>query len=148
MLSTRTIRLFGVIAAAAAGLLAPSLARAQSGREVSVHINVPSSIYVGDSADLQVLISGSRNVPRPDIPESPDYEISYRGPLDRSSSTTIIVNGRISRQDTIGFAHIFSITPRHTGPISIPPFDVVCDGRAYKTNEVRINAIEPARTPD
>lgn len=144
-----------LVAAAVATLIRPGAALAQpgsagagGGRGVTVHVNAPESIYVGDSGDLQVIVRGSQNVQRPDIPESPDYGVAYRGPQNLSSSTTIILNGQVSRQENIGFAHVFRITPRHTGVIVVPPFDVVCDGRTYRTNEVRINAIQPSQSGD
>ncbi len=144
----REFRRLLLVAAALAVFLRPFAAGAQPARNVTVHVNAPESIYVGDSGDLQVIVRGSQNVDRPDVPESPDYEVAYRGPQNLSSSTTIILNGRVSRQENIGFAHVFKITPRHTGTIVIPSFAVVCDGRTYRTNEVRINAIAPSQTGD
>ena len=135
-----------VMLAAFVSLAPPRVAHAQQPREINVHVNVPQTVYVGDPFDLQILVSGTENVEQPAVPEAPEYEIAYRLGMPRSSSTTIIINGRMSRQESFGYAHVFRLTARKPGTIVIPPFPVICDGRAFDTREIRINVLEPSQS--
>ncbi len=125
-------------------LLAPALARAQ----VSVRVDAPEKMYVGDTSDLQVVVTGSRNVEAPDLSALRDFEAIYRAPQDMSSTMTTIINGRMDTRVNITYSHLYAITPRHAGKLEIPPLTVLIDGRAYTTQPVVVEVAEPTAAAD
>lgn len=134
--------------AALAVLLGLSHAAIGRQEQVSVHVNAPNSAYVGDAFELQVIVRGSREAPRPDVPVTPDYTVEYLGPSDASTFSATFINGQFVQQTSIVFTHKFAIRARRAGSITIPPFDVTVDGRVYPTRPVTIKVQEPAQSDD
>lgn len=136
-----------LVAVAVALLYMPTVA---SGRQeaVSVHVNAPNAAYTGDAFELQVIVRGSRDVPRPDVPVTPDYTVEYIAPSDASSFSATFVNGQLVQQTSITYTHRFSIRAKHAGRITIPSFDVTVDGRSYPTRPVTVSIQEPAQSDD
>ncbi len=128
-------------------LLAPA-AHAQQGAGVTVRVELPQKIYIGDTVDLSIAVTGSRNVEPPDLSALKDFEAVYRAPQDSSSTMTTIINGRVSTKTTINFSHLYALTPRHAGPCEFPPLSVVVDGRSYTTAPIPIIVAEPTLATD
>ena len=84
------------------GLCLAPWARAQNGNGVAVRLDVPQKMYVGDTGDLQIVVTGSRNVEAPDLSNLKDFEVVYRAPQDASSTMTTIMNGRVQTTERDG----------------------------------------------
>lgn len=140
--------LFRILAALAAItlLLAPA-AHAQQ-PTVTVRVVVTPKVYLGDSADLSIAVTGSRDVEAPDLSNLKDFEVIYRGPQDSSSTMTTIINGRVSTNVNINFAHYYALTPKRAGQFEFPPISLVIGGRSYTTPAVPIEVVEPTQATD
>ncbi len=113
---------------------------------ISVSAQAPASAYVGDLIPFTIQVENSRDVEAPDLSGLKDFTAAYRGPQDASSTFTQIVNGRVSTQQTIRYGLSYTLTPRKTGTLTIPPIAVTVAGKTYTTQALTITIGEPART--
>jgi hypothetical protein len=148
MMSARPILVPLLAALAALTLLIVPVARAQQDGAISVRVEVPQKMYVGDSVDLSIAVTGSRNLEAPDLSGLKDFDAVYRAPQDSSSTMTTIINGRVSTKVTINFSHLYSLTPRRAGQFEFPALNVIVDGRSYTTSPVPILVVEPTEATD
>jgi hypothetical protein len=132
---------------AAALSLRPAPCFAHTGDQVTVRVEAPSQIYLGDTVALQVVITGSRNAEPPDLSGLRDFEAVYRGPQDMSSTMTTIINGRVETTSSITYSHLYAITPKRAGRLEFPSLSVVVDGRTFTTRPVTIEVVEPTQAP-
>ncbi len=128
-------------------LLFAPIARAQQ-NAVTVRVVVPPKVYLGDTTDLSIAITGSRDVEPPDLSALKDFDITYRGPQDSSSTMTTIINGRVSTSVNINYAHIYALSPKRIGAFEVPPITLTISGRSYTTAAIPIEVVEPTLAPD
>ncbi|MFG0328572.1 MAG: BatD family protein [Phycisphaerales bacterium] len=105
-------------------------------------------VFVGQPANLQITVDGSRTPEEPDIPQIDGAEIESLGGRDQTSSFTTIVNGRVTEQRFDGYIFFYQVTPTSAGRISIPPMAVRVNGVEYRSNPVVFTAIEPEEIDD
>lgn len=148
--TTSILRRIVIALMIAVGLLCPlgRSALAQQKAEISVNVQAPQSMYVGDRNNFMVQIHGSRDAAVPVMPALPEFTFAYAGPSDQSSQMTTIVNGRVDSRTTINYSHVFTITAKAAGVHTIPAFDVTVDGRRYTTRPVTIEVLEPKPATD
>jgi hypothetical protein len=115
--------------ALAAPLIAAPRSLAQ-GDPVTVTATAPVTGFIGEDVSLQIIIRGSQRSLPPEIPASEDYTVVSSGLM------TSFTNGSVM------MAHTFSLRPKHTGALVVPPLDVTVNDKVYKTNEVRVNIFE------
>lgn len=140
---TRWLMLVAVCALAALGWTPHATGQTREG--VTVQLQAPQRMYLGDNQDIQIVVTGSRNVPPPDLSGLADFEVVYRAPQDMSSTMTTIINGRVSTNVSITYGHLYSITPRRAGTLEIPPITVMVDGKPYTTRGATIEVVQPAQ---
>lgn len=103
----------------------------------------PISAFVGEQVRWQILVDGSRNVNRPEVPDVPNAEIEFLGGQDRSQQSTIIING-VRRDETYeGFAFTFGVTPTKPGQLELPALTLFINGKSYNTEPVRVEVLAP-----
>lgn len=129
-------------------VLMPAAAQVQESEPVTVRVQAPKVLYVGDTADLAVVIRGSRNVAPPDLSAVKDATILYRAPQDSSSTMTTIINGQVTTKNSITYSHFYAITANRPGTLTIPSLSVVVDGKTITTQPVTIEVREPTQTSD
>lgn len=112
-------------------LLASLLSSAVTQAALSVSIDRPR-ISMGETARLTLSSDGGEDPADADLTALLEhFEILQRS----SSMSTQIINGRQSREQQL----VLEVTPRHTGPVTLPPF--VVDG-------VQSNALSLEITPE
>lgn len=121
--------------------VAARVAPAQSNAAPSVHVNAPPTAYVGDAFELQVIVRNARQVERPQLSATSEFDVQDTG---GTTTSTTIVNGYMSQM----FAFKLAITPRHVGDLRIESFQVIADGSKLQTNPVTIKVIEPTTSPE
>jgi hypothetical protein len=141
-MSVRVWIILVIAAALVLGVMSP-YAWGQNGQPVTVQLQAPQRMYLGDNQDIQIVVSGSRNVPAPDMSGVTDFEVVYRAPQDMTSTNTVIMNGRVSTTVNIVVGHLYSITPRRAGQLEIPAITVVVDGKNYTTPATIVEVVEP-----
>jgi hypothetical protein len=86
---------------------------------------------------LEVDVSGtSSNLPNPDIPQLPDFNIYSSG---RSQNVSII-NGQVS--SSISFKYV--IVPKKILKTTIPPITLTYNGKLYQTQRIPIEVVQSA----
>jgi hypothetical protein len=123
-----------------AAVLLPSLSLAQV--TVSARLT-PSRVYVGDSAQLEIEVGGSKSPERPRVPDVPGLSIGFAGGQDASRHSIMIINGRRTEESFEGYVFAFRVTPTQAGRFTIPAITVTVDGKDYTTDPVSLSAAEP-----
>lgn len=89
---------------------------------------------MNEQAVLSIVISGGSDIPNPQIPEMPDFQIMGAG---RSQSYTW-VNGKASAS----VAHNFVMTPSREGTFTIPPIRVSAGGQNAETAALTLTVVK------
>lgn len=105
-------------------------------------------IYLGDKQLLRFVVTGSRDVVPPNLPSTSECEVQYAGVFDQSSSTTIIINGRMSQQSSVQLAFQYQLSPNQVGIVKIPSLTFQIDSKAYQTDPVEFEVIAVPTSPD
>jgi hypothetical protein len=91
-------------------------------------------IGLDEQATLQVAISGnSQNLPEPDIPNMPNFEVYSQG----RSSNISIVNGQMSA--TVTYRYL--LVPQQAGTFPISNIGVLYNRKRYKANSVTLTVL-------
>ncbi len=85
---------------------------------------------VGENVEYELLIQGGRPDPAPDFPDVDGLEMQGTG----QSSSMLISNGQVNHTMT----YTFRIVPKREGNFTIPPIEVVIEGRKMRTQEVSL----------
>lgn len=110
-------------------------------------IEVESSateIFIGESIDYVVEV---RNVKTPAAPDlsalRADFQVASLGDESRNSSSTFIVNGRVSQQTSFGHVYHYRLTPRRSGTLTIAGPKVTVDGRTISGRPLTLSVTAP-----
>lgn len=124
----------------------PAIAQSQAQREQGVSVDVPSEMYIAETAQMRVVIRGSTATNAPVIPEIPGMSVEYRG-VNSSTGMTIIINGRV--QTSGGeVAHFYSITPKRAGTFTIPVISVDVGGTVLQSKPTQVTVREVPKATD
>jgi hypothetical protein len=111
--------------------------------EIAVEMDA-SEIFVGESVDYLVEIRNVKNPSPPDLSAlRPDFDIVSTGNESRNQSSTFILNGRVTQQNSFGHAYRFRLTPRRTGKLVIPAPSETIDGKTVSGRALALNVIAP-----
>ncbi len=130
----RTLQLLLTLALVA---IAPLTASAQAVR-VTASVN-PQKIYIGDTATYTITVHNAESQSQPVISGIPGLDVQFSNSSKNSSMS--IINGRRSSSDTQNL--LYQATPGREGAFVIPAQSVVVDGKAYTTNQVHFQVVEP-----
>lgn len=113
---------------------------------VVAQVDTSKDIYVGQAFQYMVIIDGHRGAGEVDV--TPLAQYNPRGPQgqDISQTSIRIVNGRRSETVTKRYVMSYVLTANRVGVSQLPALSVTIDGKAYKTNPVRVNILEPGKT--
>jgi len=117
-------------------LLLLTLAGPAAAQEVTFTAEVDSQkIGLDETVDLTVTISGSSLAQsiNPVMPDLPDFDIAGTS----QSSNISFVNGQISASRSI----VYTLTPKKTGMLTIPPVRLTYGGKEYTTSPVEVEVV-------
>ncbi|RPI80719.1 MAG: hypothetical protein EHM42_11735, partial [Planctomycetaceae bacterium] len=103
-----------------------------------------TEIFEGESVEFLVEIRNIKNPAAPDLSEfETDFDVVSNGDESRNQSSTFIVNGRVSQQNS--FSHLFRyrLTPKHNGELTVPPPMATIDGKTYKGRPLTLTVQAP-----
>ena len=111
--------------------------------EVRVNVRLErAQIYLGEQATLQVDVNGVREVEPPEL-EIQDVEVTYLGGSGRSSSSVRIINGKMTRDEKLGYAMQYDLRPTRAGNINIPPVRIEHEGKTYAGRPLILSVLRP-----
>jgi hypothetical protein len=102
-----------------------------------------STVYLGDSVQLELRMNGLRNPDPPDI-RLPDIDATSEGGQSFSNSSISMVNGRTSVVEEFGYSARYRLRPRVAGVLKIPPIAVRHAGQTYYSQPVTLVVKQPA----
>jgi len=131
---------------AAVALLCAGIAGAQS---FSAQAKVGSAdVFVGESFQLQIHVSGSENPDQPQLAGVKGFSVRYLGGQRNSSQSISIVNGKVNKEVRKGYVFAYELTPTRAGTLVIPSIPVNSAGKVAQTQPVSIVVKEPMKTDD
>ncbi|MGP0065540.1 MAG: BatD family protein [Isosphaeraceae bacterium] len=111
--------------------------------EVAVEADA-SEIFIGESVDYIVEIRNVKNPPTPDLSaHRQDFDVVATGNESRNQSSTFIINGRVTQQNSFGHAYRFRLTPKRTGKLVIPAPSATIDGKTVSGRPLDLTVIAP-----
>lgn len=119
-----------------------------AGTLVAAELNFSASVDrttvgLGEQLQLVVTVEGANTgAPRPQLPELPDF--TNYGSTSSSSTSISIVNGRMSRQQTVSF--IYVLAPKRVGTLTIAPARLNYNGTTYQTQPIPITVTAEAQS--
>lgn len=93
-----------------------------------------NKVALGSSAQWTLTVTGTQDVPDPQIPVVDGLDIRYLGPATRIS----IVNGRYSSKKS----WMYSVLPTRVGSFTIPSVQIHAGGQTYTTQPVTIDVVD------
>ena len=131
------------VLAIAALLLLVAKVRADDEPEVAVEVGA-SEIFIGESVNYVVEIRNVKNPAAPDMTAlRRDFDVVANGDESHNQSSTFIINGRVSQQNSFGHAYRFRLKPKRTGRLAIPSPSATIEGRTVSGRTLTLNVIAP-----
>ncbi len=110
--------------------------------QVKVYVRVQQDIYAGEQFQMQVIAENSQSAAELNPAELKDFNASFRGSSVGSSTSRIVINGRVV-QDKSEYVSSWNLRVDRPGTYTIPALTVTVDGKEYKTEPVNFQAISP-----
>ncbi len=124
-------------------LVQATQAVAEDAPEIAVEASA-SEIFIGESVDYVVEIRNVKNPSPPDLEAARrDFDIVSAGDESHNQSSTFIINGRVTQQNSFGHSYRFRLTPRRTGKLVIPPPSASIDGKTVTGRALDLNVVAP-----
>jgi len=133
--------IFGL--AGVALLLLAGRASASDEPEIAVEAGA-TEIFIGESVDYVVEIRNVKNPAPPDVSAlRHDFDVVSAGDESHNQSSTFIINGKVTQQNSFGHAYRFRLTPKRTGKLVIPAPSATIDGKTYSGRALALSVIAP-----
>ena len=111
--------------------------------EIAVEASA-SEIFIGESVDYVVEIRNVKNPSPPDLSAlRQDFDVVSAGDESHNQSSTFIINGRVTQQNSFGHAYRFRLTPKRTGKLVIPAPSATIDGKTVSGRALDLKVIAP-----
>ena len=72
-----------------------------------------------------------------------DFDVVSAGDESHNQSSTFIINGKVTQQNSFGHAYRFRLTPKRTGKLVIPAPSATIDGKTVSGRALTLNVIAP-----
>lgn len=144
----RTGRRIGLCTAAICVFLtAVSIGPVAAAPAVTVTASVASHhVFVGGTVRLQVRVKGSDHPGKPQFPPHHGFSASFRGGSADDSTSITIINGNETTIENTGYVYSYSLSPKHSGSLTIPGIVVEVNGKSYRTDPIRLTVSRPQKT--
>jgi hypothetical protein len=122
-----------------------ALSKLGLGAELSISASVDrSTVGLGQEFLLTVTVQGEDmgSVPRPQLPELPDFNLLSQS---QSSSTSVqIINGQIKKQSSVNFSYVLSA--KRLGKLTIGPCRLSYQGQEHQSQPIDIEVVKSAQS--
>ena len=102
-----------------------------------------STIYLGDSVQLELRVQGIRDLEPPEITH-PNIDISRAQGQSFSNSSLTIIQGKTTRLEEFGYVARYELRPRVAGTLTIPEIVITHEGYTYTSEPLILVVQEPA----
>jgi BatD DUF11 like domain len=103
-----------------------------------------SEIFIGESVDYVVEIRNVKNPGQPDLSAlRRDFDVVSAGDESHNQSSTFIINGKVTQQNSFGHAFRFRLTPKRTGKLMIPAPSATIDGNTVRGRALDLTVVAP-----
>jgi len=103
-----------------------------------------SEIFIGESVDYTVEIRNVKDPAHPDLSAArQDFDVVPAGDESHNQSSTFIINGKVTQQNSFGHSFRFRLTPKRTGKLIIPAPSASIDGKTVTGRALDLNVIAP-----
>jgi hypothetical protein len=103
-----------------------------------------TEIFTGESVDYVVEIRNVKNPSPPDMSAlSRDFDVVAAGDESHNQSSTFIINGQVTQQNSFGHAYRFRLTPKRAGKMEIPAPSASIDGKIVTGRPLPLNVVAP-----
>ena len=113
---------------------------------VVASVDTSNDIYAGEQFNLQIIIDGYDQPGQVDLSPLSAYNPHGAGGGNTSQTSISIVNGRTTTNAVRRYVMNYTLTAGQAGTIHIPALAVTVDGKAYQTNPVELNIVQPGTT--
>ncbi len=113
---------------------------------VTAQANTSEGIYVGQRFAYGIVINGSDKPGKVDTSQLNSFNPQYAGGQNKSHSFSSNINGRITNKVIKKYLMIYYLTASRNGKMTIPSVNVTVEGKAYRTNPVDVEILEPDTT--
>ena len=103
-----------------------------------------STIYLGDSVQLELRIQGLREPEISDL-QHPDIDVTREGGQSFNNSSITIINGRTTRVKKSGYVARYRLRPRIAGTLHIAPIAVSHAGKTYHSQPLTLLVRQPSQ---
>jgi hypothetical protein len=118
-------------------------------QEATIRVSA-SPYYAGIPIDIQVIADGFSQSPEPaievDAPSGSDLRLLGVSP--NISSSIRIINGRMTRSETVRYVYRYRLQPKQPGTLEVGPFRVFQNGTAASTSVARFEIQETPTTAE
>lgn len=120
-------------------------AEAAESPEIAVEASA-EEIYTGESVDYYVEIRNVKNPVPPDMTDlREEFDVAAKGDEARNQSSTFIINGRVTQQNSFSHLYRFRLTPKRSGDLTIPGPSATVDGKWINGRSLPLRVIAPER---
>jgi hypothetical protein len=102
-----------------------------------------STMYLGDSVQLELRIQGIRDLEPPALTH-PDIDMSRGQGQSFSNSSLTIIQGNTTRIEDFGYVVRYELRPRIAGTLTIPAIVITHEGNTYSSEPLTLVVQEPA----
>jgi hypothetical protein len=122
-------------------LLSAAQARAADEPEMVVEVGA-SEIFFGESVEYRVEIHNAKNPSAPDLSAlRQDFDVVAGGDESTNQSSTFIINGQFTQQNSFGHVYHFRLTPKRAGRLVVAAPSVTIDGKTITGQSLALNVI-------
>jgi hypothetical protein len=136
--------IWAIVGLAGVVLLLPAArVRADDLPEIVVEASA-SEIFIGETVDYVVEIRNVQNPAAPDLSAlREDFDVVSAGDESHNQSSTFIINGRVTQQNSFGHSYRFRLTPKRTGKLVIPSPSATIDGKNVTGRALDLTVVAP-----
>ena len=125
-------------------IMLPGISAAQV--RVVAQVDTSKEIYVNSDFVFHIIIDGINKPGEVDLTPLAEFHPGNPVNQDVSQSSTVIMNGRTTRNVTLRYVMSYTLNCSQAGVKQIPSLTVKVDGKSYQTNPVQINVLKPGTT--
>ncbi len=120
-------------------------ARASADDEPAIVVEAGANeIFIGESVDYVIEIRNVKDPVPPDLSAlRQDFEVVSAGDESHNQSSTFIVMGKVTQQNSFGHAFRFRLTPKRTGKLKIPAPSASIDGKTVTGRALELAVVAP-----
>ena len=100
-------------------------------------------LYEGESVRYSVTLNNVENPTAPRLEGFADFDVASLGEQSLNSSSITIINGRMTQVVRHGRRYDYRLTPRKSGPLTVPAPTAEVEGKVIRGRQVKLTVVPP-----